>query len=257
MEGYKNLVALTPNEFEEQLIRVDTAYMENPEPPYDLKMVTVTDTFKGRHLSSVKVFESWKLSESFKLEKTVSHYMPVRENIEPLTGKLRGWNPLFIVNSIEPSGEPIKVVQIQYTQPVVKKDGDHPYQWYRGNLEASVREKFFEGLLTSMKSGELACYADAEESVPVEKEAIESALFMVDTMYIENPDPPHDLQMVILEMELDWNKVNAIEFVEEIKYYDNGSMTIDVKWYRPVMGIPNPVTGNVIGSKGLFWIKNG
>ena len=256
LDGYKDLVALTPDEFEEKLIRIDTAYMENPKPPYNLEMVTVIDTFKGRHLSSLRVFESWKLSESFKLEKTVSHYMPVRANIDPLTGKLRGWNPLFIATSNEPSGEPIKVAQIQYTQPVVKKDGDYKYQWYRENLETSVREKFFDGLLTSMKSGALACYANTEGSAPVDHETIEAALFMVDTMYIENPDPPHDLQMAILEMDLDWYNVNAIEFVQEVKYYTNGSIEIDVKWYRPIMGIPDPFIGESIGSKKLFWIKN-
>lgn len=257
LDGYKDLVALTPDEFEEKLIRIDTSYMENPKPPYKLEIVTVTDTFKGRNLSALRVFESWKLSESFKLEKTVSHYMPVRENIDPLTGKLRGWNPLFIATSNEPSGEPIKVAQIQYTQPVVKKDGDYKYQWYRENLETSVREKFFEGLLTSLKSGDLTCYASANESDLLDKEAIEAALFMADTMYIENPDPPHDLQMAILEMNLDWYNVNAIEFVQNVSYYANGSIEIDVKWYRPIMGIPDPVTGDLIGSKRLCWIKNG
>jgi hypothetical protein len=63
--------------------------------------------------------------------------------------------------------------------------------------------------------------------------------------------------MAILEMNLDWYNVNAIEFVQNVSYYANGSIEIDVKWYRPIMGIPDPVTGDLIGSKRLCWIKNG
>ena len=256
LEGYKNLVVLSPDEFEEKMIRVDTAYMENPEPPYDLKMVNIRDTFKGRHLASIRLFESWRLSESFILEKTVSHYMPVRQNVDPLTGMLRSWNPLFIVNSVEPSGEPISVAHIQYTQPVVKKDGDYPYQWYRENLETSIREKFFDRLLSSMKSGALTCYENPEALNPVSHELIESALLISDTMLNVNPDLSMDLQMEVMEMELDWHDVNAIEFVQEVKYFENGAITIDVKSYRPIMGIPDLLTGDVTDLRGLFWIKN-
>ena len=138
----------------------------------------------------------------------------------------------------------------------MKKDGDYPYQWYRENLETSIREKFFDRLLSSMQSGALSCYENPEALNPVSHELIESALLISDTMLNVNPDLSMDLQMEVMEMELDWHDVNAIEFVQEVKYFENGAITIDVKSYRPIMGIPDLLTGDVTDLRELFWIKN-
>jgi hypothetical protein len=251
-----NMIVLTPDEIKRCLIQVDTLYIENPEPPYKLEMTLVTDTFDGDDLSSLRVLESWNLSESFILDKTVSYYVPIRENIDPITGELRGWTPMLYVPFTEAEGEPFKVATIQYTQPVINDSFYSVYEWYRENLEASVREKFFKPLLASMASGEMSCYAKPDESNALDKHTVAASISRVDTMYVENPAPPYDLEMSIVTENLLWTNVKAIEFVQELKYYKNGSIGIDVKWYRLVMSIPDPITGEPSGTKPLFWIKN-
>ena len=118
-------------------------------------------------------------------------------------------------------------------------------QWYKENLAPEKREKMFKGLFSNVNYGTVECYADPSESGLLEQVDGAYRLMKVDTQYIENPAPPYDLAMVVIEEPYDWTDVVALEFIQDVKYYENGAMEIDVKWYGPVLNTKDPVSGNV------------
>ena len=72
-------------------------------------MIVTADTFTGDKLSSLRTFETWDLKDDYSLQKTVTHYQATRENLDPITGELRGWSMLFVVPNTTVSGEPQQI----------------------------------------------------------------------------------------------------------------------------------------------------
>lgn len=88
---------LTIDEVKKSAVQVDTVYVENPEPPYDLQMKIVTSDW-SENVVSLKVKETWKFNkETMQLEKKVLGVAPRIPVYNFQTGELRGYTPLFWV----------------------------------------------------------------------------------------------------------------------------------------------------------------
>jgi len=75
------------------------------------------------------------------------------------------------------------------------------------------------------------------------------------TAFIESPDPPHAIEKVMIDQTCGPLDIVAIEFVQEVYLYDNGTLDMDVKWYGPVTGVTDKF-GTLTNPKTLFWVKN-
>ena len=246
-------LVLTKAEIERKLIRVDTVYIENPNPPHELSMQVTRDTMSADLLASIRAYEKWYLTDSLKLNREVTGYLPVCEVIDAATGEVRGWMPLFNV-SPETKGERKKVATIQYQQPV-KSDLRN---WYHNNLEISARHKLFNPIIKAAWNGAIPVY-DNPEGTALTTEKLRENLCFVDTMYIENPMPPYDLQMTVVEecQSEFYDQVDAIALVQDVYVDDNLALSFEVKWYAPVMNVYNRMTGKPTGeTRTMFWVKN-
>jgi len=249
-----DLIVLTPQEMKMKLFTVDTQYIENPNPPYDLVMQVVNDSFELSQAYSIRPYEIWQL-DTLRITKKVDGYAIVRESVDKVTGEVRGTEPLFMVRNSAKTGTSKKVATIRYTQPIADADPLQPWMWYRQNLEASVRERVFGNLLAKATQGNLTAYASPTDKTPLSKEALTASLQHKDTVYIESPEPPYDLSQVVMDVPTEDMDILAIEFVQDVLIDEHGNLTIDVKWYGPVTGNTDK-NGQLTNPKTLFWVKN-
>lgn len=248
------LLALTAEEVKSYLVRTDTMHLEQPGLPHDLKMKVVHDTLFAQELSQFRPLESWQLDEQLRISKKVQYHILVTDNLDPVTGEVRGLTPLFVIPCAT-QGKGTKVATVRYLQQV---NSGYGYSWYRENLEASAREKLFYPLLKKALNGELNVYAQPDAATQqMTKEEVGKNLTTIDTVYVDNPEPPYELRKEVREFMPEYTDISAIEFVEELNYAEDGSLSINVLWYAPVVTESDPITG--LPKKGtektLFWVK--
>lgn len=244
---------MTKAEIERKISWVDTVYIEDAQPPHDLIRTITEHVLDVNQFISIRPYEKWTLDDSLKLVREVIGYTSVCENLSPITKEVRGWEPFFYVSSDMPAGTAKKIATIRYQQPI-KRDID----WYIENLETSVRYKLFEPIFRKAWDGSLKVYSSPEISSLLNKEQRETDLCSVDTTYIESPFEPYDLKMTVIEEcpSLFYDQVVAIEFIQDIYLYENMAISIDVKWYAPVVEDVDRTNGKVRGNKALYWIRN-
>lgn len=233
---------------------IDTMYIEDPDPPYDLKMI-VNDkgTSELEKIVALRTNESWEVDNSFSIKKEVLAYTLVSENLDPTTGEVRGWEPKFTVPCSFDESTKKKVATVRYSQSI---DGlQYEDAWYRFNLEYSVREKLFTDLLNAAIDNSMTFYSQPEENAPLTREELSGQIMLVDTQYIESPAPPYDLQMTIISEEPYWGNISAIEFVQDVYVDENLNLSYDVKWYAPCAKLIDRMTGKELGIETLFWVK--
>lgn len=237
-----------------KVFRVDTMYAENPNPPHQLSMVVVKDTIDPNLLMSIRPFEKWTVDDSLILFREVLGYIPVLENIDKSTGEVRGLSPFVYVPSDTRIGKATKIATVRYRQPIV---GEH-FDWYRENLEGSARHKLFATIFRKVWNGTMPVYATPDIGNTLNSEQLKSKLCTSDTMYIESPEEPYDLQMTVVEECASefYDQVVAMEFIQDVYLYENMAISIDVHWYGPVVEKTDPATGEVSGTELLYWVKN-
>lgn len=88
---------LTIDEVKKSAVQVDTMYVEDPNPPFELQMkIVVTDLTND--IISLKLKETWRFNkETLQLEKKVLGAAPRVAVYNMQTGELRGYTPLFWV----------------------------------------------------------------------------------------------------------------------------------------------------------------
>lgn len=250
----------TTEEVQQKMVWVDTQYVENPEPPHKLSMVLVENTFDTELFQSIRTIEQWYLNDSLQIKRKVDAYIPVVENVDPFTGEVRGLEPYFYVGCQQPSEQRKKVATVQYQQKVIYTNPNEYYPtWYRENLESSVREKLFRTLLKKARSGGVPVYALPDSKQQLSIEDVEKRLCRVDTVYAERPEPPYEMEKTLIEECDDWlyQKVVALNLVQDVYVDKNMQLYIDLKWYAPVMEVVDPATWEPTGEmKTLFWVKN-
>jgi hypothetical protein len=251
LDNYK--IWLTKAEIERKISFVDTQYVESSDPPYDFVMQVINDSLDMNQFMSIRPYEKWVLDDSLKLSREVQSYVTVCTNIDRITGEVRGWEPYFYVPSDSPKGTPQKIATIRYQQSIKGEDS-----WYRENLEASARQKMFEPIMRKAWDGGLKVYATPDADSFLSSEQLKSNLCFVDTQYIESPVEPYDLQMIVIEecQAMFYDQVVAVEFIQDVYLYENMAISIDVKWYAPVVESVNRTNGEFIGKEVLYWVKN-
>ena len=89
-------LTLTKAEIEKQLMRIDTEYIENPDPPYDLQMTIIEEPFQPKTVKEYRLKEDWFFDKQRSvLDVRIIGICPVQDNIDPITGEVRGSTPMF------------------------------------------------------------------------------------------------------------------------------------------------------------------
>lgn len=89
-------LTLTKAEIEKKLMRIDTEYIENPDPPYDLQMTIIEEPFQPKTVKEYRLKEDWFFDKQRSvLDVRIIGICPVQDNIDPLTGEVRGSTPMF------------------------------------------------------------------------------------------------------------------------------------------------------------------
>lgn len=250
-----NFLLLEKDAIDRSFKPIDTMYIENPEPPYDLKMIVGGDVRSELDkVIAVRAYEAWAVDSAFKITKEVSAYTLIGENLDPSTGQVRGLEPKFTVYGDFDNSTKSKIATIRYAQSIDNPDSFD--EWFRFNLEYSVREELFGRLIESAKEGSQTYYGQPDETTALDAEGLHKKMTFTDTMFIESPAPPFDLQMTIIEEEMYWSSITGIEFVQDVYVDANLNLHYDVKWWAPRSDVYNRMTGEVVGVETLFWIKN-
>lgn len=248
-------IILSSEAVKARLFRVDTQYVESPQPPHDLVMQVVTDSFQMSEAFSIRPYERWDI-DSLSIRKQVVGYALVAERMDRITGEMRGTMPLFTVRCSEKQGEPTKVATVRYIQQINwAAAANDPYNWYRDNLEVSVREQLFGTLLAKAEKGTLQAYPGPSADGLLGREALMAGITSTDSMWVESPEPPYAMEKVAVTSTVDFTDIVAIECVQDILMYANGTIAIDLKWYAPAVGTTDKY-GNLTTIRTLFWVKN-
>ncbi len=89
-------MTLTKAEIENKLVKVDTFYVENPEPPYNLEMKVSRNELRPDIIKEFRIKEDWFFDKQRSvMDVRIIGIQPVKENIDPTTGEVRGTEPMF------------------------------------------------------------------------------------------------------------------------------------------------------------------
>ncbi|MCG3167659.1 MAG: hypothetical protein POELPBGB_03453 [Bacteroidia bacterium] len=78
--------------------QIDTIYVPNPEPPYDLEMKIVQKEFDPSTVKEFRIKEVWFFDKQRSvMDVRIIGICPVAENVDPASGEVRGMQPLFWV----------------------------------------------------------------------------------------------------------------------------------------------------------------
>ena len=246
--------SMTKAEVAMKFLRADTMYIENPEPPYNLERIVQTDTSEMERIMALRAYESWNVDSLFKISKDVMAYTFITENINRKTGEVRGLEPKFTVQGTFDDKTKKKIATVRYTQQI--DDFQSADVWYKFNLEPSVRERLFSGLIEATNGQRTTFYGEPNESSSLNSEEIRNMTRYVDTVYIESPEPDYELQLTVIEEEIYWDQISEIEFVQDVYVDANYNLHYDVKWYAPRVRDFDRATGEKKGLKTLFWVKS-
>lgn len=88
---------LTKAEIEKKLMRIDTLYLEDPNPPYEMKMTIVPNEFDPATVKEYRVKEDWFFDKQRSvLDVRIIGLCPVQEKFDQ-NGEFRGTEPMFWV----------------------------------------------------------------------------------------------------------------------------------------------------------------
>ena len=91
-------MTLTKAEIERKLSFIDTQYIENPEPPYDLQMTVIEEEFQPKNVKEFRLKEDWFFDrQKSVMEVRIIGIQPVADNVDRNSGEVRGKEPMFWV----------------------------------------------------------------------------------------------------------------------------------------------------------------
>lgn len=119
------------------------------------------------------------------------------------------------------------------------------------------RRSLTQVILEAVREGSLTAYdpLDDEFTMTLTKAEIERKLLFIDTLYIESPDPPYDLQMQVVEEPFQSSNVKEIRLKEDW-FFDRQKSILDVRiiGIQPVADNIDRTTGELRGKEPMFWI---
>jgi len=159
------------------------------------------------------------------------------------------------INAIQlVTGQPI-TERIEYTV-TIKQDEPSESAWYRDNIDPSGRRAWLEKVMADVRSGKLKAYdamADRLEK-PLSTSQVSGILAQTDTVYVESPDPPYEIQQVVVVNELDVSDITRVKFREKWTWHPKKGLVKEVVAFAPMKTFKNPSTGEVRGWGPLFWV---
>lgn len=119
------------------------------------------------------------------------------------------------------------------------------------------RRSLTQVILEAVREGSLTAYdpLDDEFTMTLTKAEIERKLLFIDTLYIESPDPPYELQMQVVEEPFQSSNVKEIRLKEDW-FFDRQKSILDVRiiGIQPVADNVDRTTGEMRGKEPMFWI---
>lgn len=146
---------------------------------------------------------------------------------------------------------------IEYTV-TIKNDDAGEEEWYKENIAPSGRRPWLKQTLEDAESGKLTVHGPLDrdfERPPLTTEEVKRQLYRTDTIYIENPDPPYDIQQTIVTEEPDIALIEMIRFREKWVWHKKKGLIKEVVAFAPMMASLDPSTGQLRGWMPLFWVK--
>lgn len=157
-----------------------------------------------------------------------------------------------------PSSECPPVPLTEQFMSVINLRGENAVTYMEGSFESVLNEVFRAGidkaLEDSIRLGDPSMMYDPEDAYWYTAEQVQQKMVWVDTQYVQNPEPPHKLTMVLVENTFDTELFQSIRTIEQ--WYLNDSLQIKrkVKAYIPVGENVNPYTGEVRGLEPYFYV---
>ncbi|MCF8461986.1 MAG: gliding motility protein GldN [Flavobacteriales bacterium] len=119
------------------------------------------------------------------------------------------------------------------------------------------RRSLTQVMIEAVREGSLTAYdpLDDEFTMTLTKAEIERKLMFIDTLYIESPDPPYELQMQVVEEPFNPANVKEIRLKEDW-FFDRQKSILDVRiiGIQPVADNIDRTTGEVRGKEPMFWV---
>ncbi|MBP9152564.1 MAG: gliding motility protein GldN [Flavobacteriales bacterium] len=119
------------------------------------------------------------------------------------------------------------------------------------------RRSLTQVMIEAVREGSLTAYdpLDDEFTMTLTKAEIERKLMFIDTLYIESPDPPYELQMQVVEEPFNPSNVKEIRLKEDW-FFDRQKSILDVRiiGIQPVADNIDRTTGEVRGKEPMFWV---
>lgn len=160
---------------------------------------------------------------------------------------------IFLLSACSaPKSKQYLTERIQYDVSIKTENPDA--NWWVGNLEGPKREKFVQLILTEAFEKKTPLY-DCFSNKLITDEQLEHLLGYQDTMTFQNPDPPYNDTMMIVDHRLNPQDITRVRFLEEWVYNgkDISSITKNVLGIAPLLKNYDE-NGNFRGYQPLFWI---
>jgi hypothetical protein len=157
----------------------------------------------------------------------------------------------FSCNRGEEGGKNLVTKRIQYDVTIKSPDPD--FDWWMQNIEGSEREKLVNEMINAASNGKVKVY-DVVSNKLLTTDDVKGMLKRVDSVQVENPEPPHEMRDTVIIHEVNQREITKIRFLEEWKM-DQNSLVFSKK----VLAICPMVeayseTGELKGYKPLFWV---
>lgn len=119
------------------------------------------------------------------------------------------------------------------------------------------RRSLTQVILDAVEEGSLTAYEplDDEFTQTLTKAEIDRKLMFIDTLYIESPEPPYEMQMKVVEEP--FQPANVKEYrIKEDWFFDRQRSVLDVRiiGVQPVAENVDRSTGEIRGTEPMFWI---
>lgn len=139
----------------------------------------------------------------------------------------------------------------------IRQDEPSESEWYRDNINPSGRRSWLERVIGDVRSGKLKAYhANAEKyDTPLSTSEVSGILAKTDTVYVESPEPPYDIEQVVVINEVDVADITRVKFREKWTWDKKKGLIKEVVAFAPMKTFRDPMTGEVRGWGPLFWVK--
>lgn len=117
-------------------------------------------------------------------------------------------------------------------------------------------KQLWNELMKALESGKVEAYNATDNKTKLTLNEVKKIGNYADTMYVENPDPPYDLQMKVIKRTFNPNNIVEWRFTENMVYdVKKGTLTKQVTHITPLIQAIDPLTGEVRGKQLLVSIK--